>query len=74
MAFLICRVYIGLPGLQFTNCTIYNIEKYHFCNISKTNQFSFIVKYKVRTLLELMKLTEFIGTIFAGFNVNILRT
>ena len=32
--------------------------------MSKTNQYSFIVKYKVWTHLEVIKLTEFGGTFF----------
>ena len=71
--------YIWLPGLDFikSHITYYKIgKKYHFCSMLKTNQFSFIGKYKVWAHLELIKLTESGGIIldlnvhFAGLNVN----
>ena len=70
------QFYIRCPGLEFINCHIIYNRKISFFSMSKTNQFSFIGKYKVWTHLELIKLTESGGTIldldvhFAGFNVN----
>ena len=58
------------------NWHIMYYRKYHFCSLSKTNQFPLIGKYKVWTHLNLIKLTEFGGTFldldvhFAGLNVN----
>ena len=77
VALLILRFFFifWLPGLEFIilTGTIYKKDKYHFCSMLKTNQFSFIGKYKVWIHLDLRNLTESGGTILdldARFNVN----
>ena len=66
---------LGFQVYSLLTYTLYEIEKYHFCSVLKTNQFSFKDIYKVLTYLKLIKHSKSRGTIldldahFAGFDL-----